>query len=211
MQQLRELKLIGNSSELENFVERIETSLCDGWKKVENRKNSILVEHRFTQFSFVSPPTNTRPQGRLSLAFDDNGYLYVCNIVPLENGNLGIKNYNSILEEFLTKFVEPTAQDLGIKIETTAAERNIDNSMSPELSITLKRFLECANQSTGGSHPLDEKRFFDFIIQANSESSLLDESTLEGLLIDEGWSEDQADKLSRKYRFGKDLLKHFNS
>lgn len=32
MQQLRELKLIGNSSELENFVERIETSLCDGMK-----------------------------------------------------------------------------------------------------------------------------------------------------------------------------------
>ena len=179
MQQFRDLKLIGSSSELEKFIERIETSLCDGWTKVEKRKNSILVSHRFTAFNFVSPQTNTRPQGSLSLAFDDeNGYLYVCNIVPLEYGQLEIQDYNSILEEFLTKFVEPAAQDLNIKIETTAAERTIDNSMSPKLSITLKCFLECANMGDGGSHPLDEKRFFDFIIQAHHERSLLDESTL---------------------------------
>ena len=83
--------------------------------------------------------------------------------------------------------------------------------MSPKLSITLKRFLECANMGDGGSHPLDEKRFFDFIIQAHHERSLLDESTLRGLLIDEGWSEHHADKLSSKYCFGKDLLKQYDS
>lgn len=211
MQQFRDLKLIGSSSELEKFIERIETSLCEGWTKVENKKNTNVVTHRFTQFSFVSPQTHTRLQGRLSLAFDENGCLYVCNIVPLEYGQLEIKDYNSILEEFLTKFVEPTAQDLDIRVVTTTAEKNIDNAMSPELSIKLKRFSECANQSTGGSHPLDEKRFFDFVIQAHQENSLLDESTFRELLIDEEWSEDHADKLASKYCLGRELLKQYDS
>lgn len=168
------------------------------------------VPHPLAQEDFrTNGKDNSIPKASLHLTFDENRYLYVCNIVPVEMGQLGEENYNLILENFLTKFIEPAVNDLDIKIVTTPAEKNIDNSMSPELSAKLKNFS--LNKSTGIGHPCDQKRFFDFIIQAHRESSLLDESTLKQLLLDEGWSEYFTDDLSSKYCFGRELLKQYDS
>ncbi|WP_414551610.1 hypothetical protein [Anabaena sp. CCY 0017] len=122
-----------------------------------------------------------------------------------------IELYNVILEEFLTKFVEPAVQGLEIRVLTSLAERTIDNSMNPELAEKLRRFSNCANKSTGGPHPRDEQSFVELIIQGHQENSLLDESTLEKLLIDEGWSKKYANELSNRYRFGRQLLKFYSS
>lgn len=211
MQQFRDLKLIGNPNELEKVIEKIEALLCDGWTRAKDKEAKLKNKHNLSQFIFLAPKDNLIPQGALHLTFDENGYLYVCNIVPVEAGQLGIKNYNLILENFLTKFVEPTVSNLNIRIITSLAEKNIDDSMSPKVSEKLRRFSVCANKSTGCGHPRDQERFFDFVIQAHRESSLLDEFTLGKLLLDEGWSEYFADDLSNQYSSGRDLLKQYDS
>ena len=167
MQQFRDLKLIGNPSELESVIEKIEALLDDGWTRSRDKEAKLKKYSPSNQFVFLTPKDDSIPSASLHLTFDDNGYLYVCNIVPVEMGQLSKKSYNLILDVFHTKFIEPAVNELDIRIVTTPAEINIDNSMSPELSKTLKRFSDCANKSTGGSHPLDEKRFFDFVIQAH--------------------------------------------
>lgn len=82
--------------------------------------------------------------------------------------------------------------------------------MSPEMSRLLKKFSAAANKSSGGTHPLDEKRLFDFIIQAHKENASLAEGDFTDLLIEDGWTSEQAENLSSKYRFSRDLLNHYS-
>lgn len=217
MKSFRELKLIGTPSEQEKLIDLIEQNLCNGWKRARDKEIECRNKNKIDYRIFVCSRTNRLPTASVFLTYDKNGYLYVCNIIPTqevgkigrESDNFRVESYNSILAEFLAKLVEPFAQDLDIRIVTTEEERNIDNSMSPELAEKLKSFSNLVNKSSGGTHHYDRERFFDFIIQAELENSLLDESTLKALLNDEGWTEGDAEELSVQYYFAMALLKRF--
>ena len=78
----------------------------------------------------------------------------------------------------------------------------------------MQLFSTCANKSTGSIHPLDRKRWFDFICLAykNNDYRELSESYLEVFLVEEfGWSQKWASKLASEYYFGINLLKHWES
>jgi hypothetical protein len=147
----------------------------------------------------------------LSFHRNKNTNLYVSSIVLENVEQMSVDTYNFILEEFLTKFLEPITQSLKVEIILTPSERNIDNSMSPEMAKLLKKFLSLANIGDGGTHPSDEKCLFDFIIQAYNEESLLEERILNGLLADNNWPEMQAQEIVSKYLFGKRLLNHYST
>lgn len=210
MKSFCELKLIGSFSEQEKLIEQIEQNLCGSWIRDRDIEAEFQSRHRVDYQIFVRQKINSEPTVALFWTPDENGYLYVCNIVPKEVGELGVEDYNVILEEFLTQFVEPSAQNLDVRIVTAEAEKTIDNSMSLELAGKLRRFSNLANKSSCGTHPCDQQRFFDFVIQAHLEKALLDESTLKALLVDEGWSEEYAYELSMKYDSGRELLQQFN-
>lgn len=208
METFRNLKLIGSTDEQENLLDRIEQSLREGWTRDGVKEMEMEASRRLKYKIFVCSKLGSRPAASLFFIADKNNYLYVCNIVSREPGQLGVEKYNAILDEFQSKFIEPAVKDLDIQIITTPAERTIDNSMSPEMAQLLKRFSVAANKSSGGTHPYDEQRFFDFIVKAHEEGSLLDESQLRGLLIDDGWTDEDAFELSCKYCFGRGLLQH---
>lgn len=210
MRTFRDLKLIGSADEQEKIIDRVEQSLRDGWTRDRGKEAEFASSHKLKYKIFICSKSASRPAAGLFFVADQNGYLYVCNIVPQELGSLGVDKYNALLNEFQIKFVEPAVKDFDIQIVTTPAERTIDNSMSPEMAQLLKCFSGAANKSSGGTHPCDEGRFFDFIIQAHEENALLDESQLSGLLTDDSWSKDDAFELSCKYRFGRDLLKQYS-
>jgi hypothetical protein len=211
MKAFRDLKLIGSASEQERLISLIEQQLSNGWTRDREIEAELKSRSGYDYVNFICSETLSRPAAVLSFIADENGYLYVCNIVPKALEQLEKDCYNSILEEFVTQFVEPAAKGLDIQIITTPGERTIDNSMSPELSQLLKRFSAAANKSSGGTHPLDERRFFDFIVQAHNERALLDETELRGLLVDDGWFSRYAEELSSKYLFGRDLLNHYSN
>ncbi len=131
MKNFSDLRLIGSLSKLKKLIERVEQNLCDGWIRARDEESrlrkSTLVDLRI----FVCSSTNSRRAAALFLTFHSSKYLYVCNIVPNEEGtgNLEIDSYNSILREFQTKFIEPIAKDLEIRVIVTPSELNIDNMM----------------------------------------------------------------------------------
>lgn len=210
MKAFRDLKLIGSDNEQERLINLIEQQLSNGWTRDREKEAELNSLFGHGSIIFTCSETVSRPAAGLCFVADENGYLYVSNIVP-KDGELGINRYNAILEEFLTQFVEPAAKGLDIQIITNSDELTIDNAMSPEMSQLLRRFSGAANKSSGGAHPLDEGRFFNFIVQAHNEKALLDETALRGLLVDDGWSSIHAQNLSSKYSFGRDLLKHYSS
>ena len=211
MKVFRDLKLIGSDSEQKKLLDQVEQLLDNGWARDRDSEVEFKSRARIEYKIFTCSQTGSRPAANLFLCLDKNGYFYVCNIVRKTVGELEPEGYNAILEEFQTHFLEPASKGLDVQIITTPSERNIDNSMSPEIAQLLKQFSAAANKSSGGTHPLDEGRFFDFIVEAHKESSLLNESELKSLLVDDGWSKEHAFNLSCNYRFGRDLLKHYES
>ena len=211
MKVFRDLKLIGTASEQTRLIDLVEKQLSNGWVRDREREAELKSQSGYDYIIFTCSKTASRSAAELNFVADENGYLYVSNIVPKELGELSEDQYNAILEEFSTRFIEHAAKELDIQIITTPDERSIDNAMSPEMSQLLKQFSAAANKASGGTHTSDEQRFLDFIVQAHHERSLLEETELTGLLLDDGWSDSHAQELSSKYRFGRDLLRRYSN
>jgi len=220
MKDYRNLTVIADISEQTELIDKIEKKFNNsGWKRSLEKEKERNLRHSSYMgdcFIFACSKTKSRPAAELSFhRNEENNHLYVSNIVPENVGQISVDTYNSILEEFLTEFLKPAAQSLNIEIILTPSERNIDNSMSPEMAKLLKKFLSLANIGDGGTHASDEKCLFDFIIQAHNEEServlKLEERVLNGLLADNSWPEIEAQEIVSKYLFGKRLLNHYST
>jgi hypothetical protein len=135
----------------------------------------------------------------------------VANIVPLETGSLSYEQYNAILTDFQTRIALPAAKKSGYMVEVSAATASLDDWVGNETATALRRFSASANKSTGSAHPLDQKRWLDFLIRAHRESEPLDGSRLCRWLIEvENWPEDLAHTLTIEYEFGLALLAQYD-
>ncbi len=114
------------------------------------------------------------PPAGLTLLANDDGY-YVPNIVPLEVGSLTYAQYNAILTDFITHVAEPVVARHGYVIETTEPRQTLDDWLSNDAVVKLRRFSGAANKSTGASHPMDERRWFDFIVAVHRAGEKMDE------------------------------------
>ena len=157
-------------------------------------------------YAFVRGPVAGTPGVGLFLTVDEDA-LRVGNIVPRPSGSLSKDQYNAALDDFVTSVLQPAAKAAGLDVETTAPEENITRWISPEAAGLLRRFSGAANKATGSSHPLDRRRWDAFLIQAHCEASKLDAETLGRWLVEEdGWPENEADRLAIQYEFGRGLL-----
>ena len=75
-----------------------------------------------------------------------------------------------------------------------------------EVEDALKRFSSLANKSTGSSHPLDQKRGFEFLILAHNAHDKLDVNLVIYTLRELGWSEERAIELGLEFEFAESLL-----
>lgn len=130
----------------------------------------------------------------------------VTNIVPLETSNLGEGGYNAVLSDFVAKVARPAAGRSDFRIETTAAEQTINDWLPNTAAVALRRFSATANKATGSSHPSDRKRWYAFLIAANGAGPTLTPEILERWLVEDGWTEDGAERLAMEYEFGLALL-----
>ena len=96
---------------------------------------------------------------------------------------------------------------MNIKVELTSNEKNMEDWISENSLKKLKLFSIAANKSTGSAHPLDKKRWLDFLISIHHEHRNLNSSQLQRWLIEvENWPEDIAVDLSIEYEFAMNLL-----
>lgn len=136
----------------------------------------------------------------------DEGY-EVVNIVPQRTGELGEARYNRALEDFLMKIARPAADRAKFEVETTAPHQGLEDWISGEAAEALRRFSAGANKSTGSSHPMDRRRWYEFLLAAHPNPGKLDGSRLMQWLVQaENWPEDEAHDLVVQYEFGLGLL-----
>lgn len=150
------------------------------------------------------------PAAGLTLWETDDGY-YVPNIVPLENGNLTYAQYNAILDDFIKCIASPIVGKFEFEISATKAEQTLRDWISEDAVLKLRRFSDAANKSTGASHPLDERRWFDFIVAVHRSGDRLDAGQLARWLCEaDNWSEDTAHRLAGDYEGSLALLKYYD-
>lgn len=146
----------------------------------------------------------------LALWSRDDGY-YVPNIVPIDFGKLSIAQYNAILADFIDRIVRPVAPKFGYSIVATESRQDLEDWTSTDAAKKLRAFSGAANKSTGSSHPLDQRRWFDFIIAVHESSSVIGTDYLaRWLQTVEGWDEESAHELAGEYETGLSLLKRYD-
>lgn len=156
---------------------------------------------------FQRSSTDRVPAARLVLWPQDGGY-YVPNITPVEVRQLTISEYNAVLADFAEAIAKPIARRFGFVVSMTSTNQDLEDWLTPESAAALRRFSSLANKSTGASHPLDERRWFDFIIAVHRSGQSIGSDYLTRWLREvEGWDERSAHKLASEFERGIALLK----
>lgn len=112
-------------------------------KSAEVARNAVTSEDVIL---FRTEAGDTYPAAGLTLWETDDGY-YVPNIVPLEFGNLTYAQYNAILDDFIERIANPVAKKIGFEISATQAEQTLDDWISEDATLKLRRFSGAANKS----------------------------------------------------------------
>jgi hypothetical protein len=161
--------------------------------------------------AFERPATKGLAGVTLWLFEDDKAGYKVSNIVPIQQGQLGVTGYNAALVDFASTVASPLVKSSGIELVLTSADQTIEDWTDSATASALKRFSSLANKSTGRSHPLDEERWLEFIISAHRGGSPLDPEQLSRWLIEvQHWSDDIAHDLASDYSMGMALLDRYD-
>jgi hypothetical protein len=160
--------------------------------------------------AFGRKASNDLQEAGLTLWSRDDGY-YVPNIVPVESGELGITQYNAILADFIERIVRPVAHLFNYQIDATESRQNLEDWTSVDAAKKLRVFSAAANKSTGASHPMDQRRWFDFIIAVHRSRRTIGTDRLTRWLREvEGWDEESAHALAGQYETALSLLQRYD-
>lgn len=159
--------------------------------------------------AFEREPGDDIAASGLALLAKPDGY-EVANIVPLELDELGVSGYNNVLNDFVDRIAQPASEDCQFNVKITERRQFITDWISQEAADALHRFSVSANKSTGSSHPLDRKRWFQFIMTVHRDQRELDTDLLIRWLVEvEDWNTERAHKLAIEYEFGLALLNEY--
>ena len=227
MQVYKELSFIGKKTGLDNLAKDIYQVFPENWIKPRNNqmlKDYILADYVGSQ----------APHAEVSIYYGKDtwrdGYVKVCNIVPLQKNQLTIDEYNQLLDLFYNE-VAKAYGDIheDIKVVGPSSDRfNPIDCISEEALKKLTLFCNSANKSTGSSHPSDEERWFDFICQTVDDGRIFDYDTLLEFLQDEeywgkkekgflgvigqfAWDEENAEKLASEYEDYVRILQYYKN
>lgn len=135
----------------------------------------------------------------------------VANIVPKEISELGVRGYNDVLNDFVSRVVVPAANESMFSFNLGKREQCITDWTSQEAARALSRFSGTANKSTGSSHPSDQQRWFEFLFAAHRANGELDTYTLGRWLVEvDQWPAEVARDLTLEFEFGMALLKDYD-
>jgi hypothetical protein len=135
----------------------------------------------------------------------------VANIVPKEISELGITGYNDVLNDFVSRVVEPALNESTFSFNVGKREQCISDWTSQQAARALSRFSATANKSTGASHPSDQQRWFEFLFAVHRATREVDTHTLGRWLVEvEQWPSEIARDLMLEYELGIALLKAYD-
>lgn len=210
MKVYRDLIIRGSREVLSEFVARVTEHLSGGWSRQYDREAEVNKAAFGRMYCFACTAKGTRPASELWLATNSDGSLYVSNILADEHSSLTYETYNGILADFYRICVEPDAITSGVDIELSKPDPQLEDFVSERTAGLLRAFSKLANRSI--LHPLDQKRWNEFLVSAHREEAALDGATLKRWLIEEeSWPEDQALNLAAQYEQARNLLETYES
>ena len=212
MELYQDLKIKLNSNYLgfqKTLIELVNHS--NGWQVKEDmqeafKKNGLLRDREVICIETPVLSYKGRELKAVIWTYDYGYMLQTFNIIPTNTNRLSKEEYNFILNVFVDTFIRRTAADYHSEVVLSNPLLDLNDYVDKEVVHTLKLFSEMANKSTGRTHPLDEKRWFDFLIISSSRKCRLSVDYLEGWLVDNGWSPDMASSLGLDYEYGLSLL-----
>jgi len=210
MKTFRDLYIHLNGTELETFASLLEEQASPPWRRRRDKEKNLHstsgnpICFEATEGSDIAPSLLfifTQPSGRL----------WVSNIVPTVKNELNYDEYNAVLENFHQRIVVPATEGSTIGVELTGNSITIGQIAGPDVENALILFSNAANKSTGSSHPLDRKRWFEFITIAHESKKEIYPDIIIRSLSELGWSDEKAMELGIEFEFAVDLLTYVNA
>jgi hypothetical protein len=160
-------------------------------------------------FDFAPTPESAGvPAAHVWLAGDEQGTaVYVPNIIPIDKHELTPDEYNAVRDLFYDDIVSRAVD--GRFVELSKVDLAIEDVMSPDTARALQVFSATANKSTGNSHPMDQKRWFDFIIHCYQHNDPVRSDFLSHWLTEQGWDEQHTRKLRSEFENEISLLRQY--
>jgi hypothetical protein len=205
-----ELTVRGDGQALENFIVALEHHLTNGWSRYREREAEVKRAALGPMYCFACTARDSRPASELWMATHTEGYLYVSNILAQEFSSLTYDQYNAILSDFYHSCAKPAAENVGVSIEPGKADPQLEDFVSPPTARLLRSSSALVNRSV--LHPLDRRRWNEFLAAAHREGADLSADLLQRWLIEEEkWPEDEAINLAIEYEHARDLLETYES
>lgn len=209
MEVFQNLEILLGSITAEEMIKKIDALLPSTWSRDKKREDELMAKFGDNrQYSYSTLNNPDLPKARLWLAENEDGNLYVSNIVPHEFGQLTKKEYNNIL----LSFVAVLQNDLSIKYKLSKDNVTLEDLVPQQVAQKLQQFSHAANKSTGIGHPCDRERWMEFVVffynnRCEEEKIYLIERWLHE---EAGWTIESASELAGQLEYGLDVLKHYN-
>lgn len=208
----KNLQITGDARKVDAFLTELAGTSMHGWSCDTESETSIAKYGTGNMRCMIRTSESPRLAARLWLARRSPTEVYVSNIVPYISNRLDYTDYNALLDDFAARVVKPISGKHGVVATSTSGEFSLDDAAGKEVADALRTFSSCANKATGSSHPLDQERWFAFVIAAHRTNASLEPVELSRWLAEaEHWDEDVAMDLSIQYEQQRALLEHYDS
>jgi len=213
METFNNLKIKGERSRLVGFLKKVTQQLPAEWKfdDVTSKSYAESSGKSTDEIVCIRSPSIGEKVALIWMGFWE-GSLEVINIVPKYPGDsLTYEDYNAILDAFYTNCLKAHIYQLELEYHTSGID--FEAITGAETLDKLKTWEEACNPSNGNTHPLDFKRWTDFVITAHKEHSGIDSSLLTRWLVEErGWNEEFSVtvRMSSDFQYATDILKAYD-
>jgi hypothetical protein len=207
MKTFRNLYIHLNGVDVDTLSGDLDNQSQPTWTRRKDKEEELGDKKR-RPLCFEAKKGASVPPSVLYIFQKERETLWVSNIVPTENSELTCDQYNLALVHFYENIVRPAIEGTPITAELTSDQVSIGSIAGEEAEKAIFLFSDLANKSTGSSHPLDRKRWLEFLVLAHEARSGLDSGIIIRTLVELGWPEEKAVELGIEFEFAEDLLSY---
>jgi hypothetical protein len=213
MKAFQKLEIRGEKDHLVDFLTRIKSGEYENFTYVGDKSDDYAMMIASSK-EYTATFLSTEIEGAIAyvwLVISDGELLYVSNITPNKSGQLTYNQYNAILKKFFNEVVE-IQNSKGLSVTLSKGSVTIEDFAGIETTNKLKNWINSANPSTLNTHPLDFKRWCDFVFTAYLKKSNLTATQFERYLIEEVkiYDEELVSKVVLEYEYSLDLLSEYD-